>query len=87
MHNHVSWGHTSVEAEKIVLKTFHLGTEKELHEALTKLHRLCLHCDRFLAIARRSLYSTPHGRRPNEVLHGDYLRVENGYLLTLVDDF
>lgn len=48
--------------------------------------RLCLHCHEKQRVIRRKLGEQQHARKPNMVIHADYLYVHKGYLLVLRDD-
>ncbi|KAF0744145.1 hypothetical protein Ae201684_001287 [Aphanomyces euteiches] len=47
----------------------------------------CLHCATTGAHVLRPFGMAPHATKPNEILHWDFLYMENGYLLVAKDDF
>ena len=60
-------------------------TIKDLVEAI---RRKCLHCQRVPRMVRRPKEMTFLANQPNEILHSDYVYLNNhGYLLTLMDNF
>eukprot|EP00924_Labyrinthula_sp_SR-Ha-C_P015341 snap_masked-scaffold_87-processed-gene-0.29-mRNA-1 protein AED:0.37 eAED:0.37 QI:0/-1/0/1/-1/1/1/0/2646 len=87
-HTHIAEGHSSVDSEMFHLEKFSFEISKrKLREYLNRLHVLCLHCDEFPALVRRPIGRLPHAKRPNILLHTDYISIYNGYLLSIVDDF
>ncbi|KAH9115474.1 hypothetical protein LEN26_012978 [Aphanomyces euteiches] len=47
----------------------------------------CLHCAATGGQVLRPFGMAPHATKPNEILHWDFLYMENGYLLVAKDDF
>ncbi|KAH9181368.1 hypothetical protein AeNC1_016656, partial [Aphanomyces euteiches] len=47
----------------------------------------CLHCAATGGHVLRPFGMAPHATKPNEILHWDFLYMENGYLLVAKDDF
>jgi transposase InsO family protein len=82
-------GHAAPTLERSALREYYFDLkEDELMQRLRRCKEICLNCDKYPMFSRRPLHATIHAKRPNEVLHSDFLNLGDGrYVLTLVDDF
>ena len=62
--------------------------EVTIKDLVETIRRKCLHCQRVPRMVRRPKEMTFLARQPNEILHSDYVYLnQHGYLLTLMDNF
>ena len=87
--HHVCMGHASIstEMDDLIRRYVFSVTDSITRQRVTDIHNMCLNCDKFPSLMRRSLRSIPHAKRPNILLHSDFTYVHNGFLCTVVDDF
>eukprot|EP00924_Labyrinthula_sp_SR-Ha-C_P015340 snap_masked-scaffold_87-processed-gene-0.0-mRNA-1 protein AED:0.48 eAED:0.48 QI:0/-1/0/1/-1/1/1/0/1690 len=81
--------HGSVEEVVRILNKYKFqGLNKsDVRMLVSKLKRLCLHCDKDLKLERRIYKEIPHAVDSSELLlHSDFMKVYSGYLLVLVED-
>ncbi|KAF0728670.1 hypothetical protein Ae201684_013628 [Aphanomyces euteiches] len=78
-------GHRGVNATRQVLSDRfwwpHMGEDVAIFVGR------CLHCAATGGHVLRPFGMAPHATKPNEILHWDFLYMENGYLLVAKDDF
>ena len=90
LHEHIRLGHVmgvDAELESTWSKFAFEVLKDEIKKRIAYIKNICLHCDGFPGLIRRPLGEIFHASKPNRVLHSDFLKVYNGYLITLVDDF
>lgn len=59
-----------------------------IKELVLSLRRKYLQCQRVPKLLRRPMEMTYYAEFPNQILHPDYLAVnEHGYILTILDNF
>ena len=62
--------------------------EVTLYELVAAIRRKCFHCQRAPRLLKRPKDMTFLAEEPNEILHSDYVYLNQyGYLLTLLDNF
>ena len=81
---HYVTGHGGVDTIRSELNTSFFMPDSD--GLIKRFVRLCLHCDKRPRIIRRKIGEQKHAKKPNEVIHADYLYVHKGYLLVLRDD-
>ena len=89
IHSHVSLGHTSETQELMHLrKHYSFPSAIDIARLVKEFRRRCLHCDRVPKFVRRPLHLTELARTPREILHSDFLYVDqnSGYILTILDN-
>eukprot|EP00924_Labyrinthula_sp_SR-Ha-C_P001815 snap_masked-scaffold_91-processed-gene-0.38-mRNA-1 protein AED:0.44 eAED:0.45 QI:0/-1/0/1/-1/1/1/0/2328 len=60
--------------------------KSQIHQLVRKLKKYCLHCDKDIKLERRFYKEIPHAVNENELLlHSDFLKIYDGYLLVLVE--
>lgn len=89
IHNHHVGGHLAVEGEMARLKSYYTydRIDKKVRQFIRDIHRTCLHCDHSPKLRKSPIGAIPHGKKPGEVFHLDYLNVEGNYILVMIEDF
>ena len=86
---HINAAHASIKDELAeITRKYYLThpVKQRLELQISKFHERCLHCEKKPALIRRPLHMTWQAEKPNEIIHGDYLKIEGEYLLVLMDN-
>jgi len=81
---HIGFGHPSNSSLTDRMRQYHFLSDPQ--PVLQLISRLCLHCEKYPRLIRRSYTQQIHAQTRNQVLHSDYLQLPGGYLLVIVDD-
>lgn len=93
MQAHIATGHRGIEPmlKKIKNKYCFLMKDSELREKAVEFKRECLHCRPDSLIIRRELKEHFHASKRFEIIHMDFLFVNQGkdykYVLVIMDDY
>ena len=85
-YKHITRGHPSINDEVLELRRFHMKVSN-LDKVIKELHTRCLHCMKRPRLIRRPYYLTWRAKVPNEVIHGDFIKIETSYILLFLDNF
>ena len=85
---HALLGHPASGVLLSELKKYAIQVDR-LKKKIEAFTRYCLHCNKGPGMVRRPFgeMNTRHAQKPNRLIHMDFIKIFDDYLLTMVDDY